>query len=234
MALREILNRKLVEADRIRHMDEECVLVSKREWQGRRFDPDGYLRMKKVKELDADALKVLRRLWLFRDEAARKQNRPAFKVLPDQVLLTLAKERPQGPAEMDKALPGKAPMKRRYGKGLLEAIEQGVDDPPVEKAATGKKSKKAQTQDKKGPRSRLRGRQADRVFNELKAWRSRLMNADRKLNPFTTASNAVLKRVAAIRPLDVDELASIPEIRNWQVEDYGTQILDVLNRVDPR
>ena len=227
LALREILDRKLSSADRQRHMAEECALVAARQWQGRRFDEHGFLKMKGAKNLDSDALKVLRRLWLYRDGEARSQNRPVFKVIPDGVLLTLAQKRPAHFADLEKVMPGKVAMKRRYGQGLLNAIEEGLSDEAVPKAPP-KKAKKP-----KGPKPRLRGRQAERAFSELKSWRNATIQKH-KLSPFTTASNGVLQAIATRRPRSLDELAALPQVRNWQVADFGEQILDILESVDPQ
>ncbi len=228
LALREILTRKLVATDRVRHMVEECELVEHREWQGRSFDPNGFLNIKNLKNTDQRSLKILRHLWLFRDEAARKLDRPVFKVMPDSVLVQIAKGAPETRGDLDKLMPGKSAMKRRYGPGLLEAVAKGLDD---EEDVV--KPKKAPRPKRKGPKLRLRGKQAERAMAGLKAWRNNLVKKQ-GLSPFTVASNGVLQSIAGVRPLNLDELRSIPDVRNWQVEDFGEQILAVLDKADPR
>jgi ribonuclease D len=232
LALREILTRKLKSAGRMRHMQEECELVSKREWQGRKFDEDGFLHMKQVHTLDSDGLKVLRRLWLYRDDCARKQNRPVFKVIPDQVLVSIADARPLDSRAFDALMPGKAAMKRRYGSGLVQAVLDGIDDEVVPVPPKGRGGKKKKKKRSSNVRPRLRGRQAERALIELKAWRNRTIESQR-LSPFTTASNGVLQAIASARPRDLTELAALPEVRNWQVQDFGSSILEVLDEVDP-
>jgi ribonuclease D len=171
---------------------------------------------------------VLRHLWDYRDGQAKRMNRPVYKVIPNQVLLQLAAERPESMADLERLFRGKQAMKKRHGKALVQAVLDGLDDDrPVPKP------EKKRAPKRKGPRSRLQGRQADRAFAELKEWRQRTLKADDSLTPYMTASNGVLKAIASRRPYDLDELAAIPDVREWQVEDWGDELLDVLDDVDP-
>ena len=102
LALRELMTRKLKAAGRMRHMREECALQENREWVGRPFDPDGYLRIKKSEGLDDSGKRILKRLYIYRDENAKKLNRPVFKVIPDQVLVQLAQSKPETLSDLDR------------------------------------------------------------------------------------------------------------------------------------
>lgn len=229
LAIREIMTRQLEAAGRMRHMVEECALIESREWQGRSFDPDGFLKMKNTKSLDQTSLRVLRHLWAFRDEAAREQDRPTFKVMPDSVLLQVARSKPRTKGDLDKALSGKSAMKRRYGSGLVAAVAAGLDDPNEVVRAKRKPRRKPA-----GPKRRLRGKKAEHALSELKNWRNALIASDSSLSPYTVASNSVLQVIASARPLDLDELGALPDVRKWQVQDHGEAILRILDQVDPR
>jgi ribonuclease D len=229
LALRELMKRQLVSAGRMRHMHEECALQEKREWMGRAFDADGYLRMKKVDTLDDTGKRILKRLYQYRDDTAQRLNRPVFKIIPDQVLIQVANSRPSSLGALDKLFSSKSAMKRRHGKALVKAVDEGTaDDFQIPRVQKQKKKKKP-----KGPRPRLTGKVAERVLNELKSWRNRLIETQ-ALTPFTVASNGTLKSIAARRPYTIDELASVPDVRAWQVEDFGEQILAILDEVDPQ
>jgi hypothetical protein len=47
------------------------------------------------------------------------------------------------------------------------------------------------------------------------------------------ASNGVLRSIARHRPTDLDALTAVPDVRAWQVRDYGAAILEVLAAADP-
>ena len=227
LALRELLSRRLEARGRMRHMREECALQEQREWVGKPFDPDGYLRVKGSDKLDDSGKRILKRLYGYRDDTAKKLNRPVFKIMPDQVLVQVAQHKPTSLKALDKLFSSKSAMKRRHGKSLVKAVVDGSKDSfKIPRASKARKKPS-------GPKPRLTGRAAERALQELKAWRNRLIEKEH-LTPFTVASNGTLKAIAAQRPRTTDELARVPDVRAWQVEDFGPQILEVLNRADPR
>lgn len=228
LALRTLLTRRLEKAGRLEHHLEECALVENREWAGRSFDEDGYLRIKGAGRLSDESLRILRRLYLYRDGQARKLDRPTYKVLGDQVLVDLAVKKPTTKGELDQLFPRQHGMKRRHTQGILASVSEGLEDdfeiptPEVPK-----------DEPTSGPPSRLRGRAADKVQEHLKQWRNALTKKSHLYNPFSVASNSDLKEIARARPLNLEELAALPGIRSWQVRDYGETILELLEEVAP-
>lgn len=228
-ALREVMSLSLRRMGRMRHLREECRILEKRKWQGKSFDADGYLLIKRANTLDDAGKRVLRRLYLYRDAAAREMDRPTFKVMPDQVLVRVAEAKPKSLADLDRLFPGMSAMKRRHGKHLVENVLQGLQD-DFEIPRAPKTRRKRRT----GPRPRLTGRVQERVLNELKDWRNRRVEGTEGLTPYLVASNTTLKAIAARRPLDKDELREIPDVRSWQVDEFGEEILELLDMLDPR
>jgi ribonuclease D len=232
LALREIMTRQLKRIGRMRHLREECNILQRREWHGRQFDADGWLDIRHAQELDPTGMRVLRKLYQYRDRQARRMDRPVYKVIPDDVLVELAKARPSGERELDAIVSARSALRRRHGKALLQVVEEGLaDDGPLPDA--DRRKVKTAARPKTRLRTRLRGRQADRVMADLKQWRIEVLARDPSLNPYTVMSNSTLKWIAAMRPRDLDELAAVPEVRRWQVRDYGEELLDRLERVDP-
>jgi ribonuclease D len=235
-ALRAILRRKLLAAGRLEHHREECRLLEKRKWDRKSFDPDSFVRIKRQGELDEDGLHVLRALHAYRDRAAKKLDRPPYKVIGDDILVTLAHKMPETMAALERALPGKDALKRRHAKGLLDAILDGLDDDrPLPKAHARRKKRSDDEDDEGDPKvaARLHGRHAERVTEALKQWRNDLVRRDPRHSPFTVASNGVLKTIARARPTTLEELEALPDVRAWQVRDHGEAILDVLEREAP-
>jgi ribonuclease D len=224
-ALREIMTRQVVRGGRLRHLEEECRILEKRSWQGKGFDPEGWQRVKGSIALDDTGKRVLRKAWAYRDSQAKQMDRPSFKVMPDDVLLALARVRPRDERELDEVVSERSALRRRHGRMLLQVVAEGLAD-----KAPFPKPKKEKP---KGPRPRLTGRLAERALAELKLWRNR-RGPDAQIAAFTIASNGTLKAIAQRRPVDLDELGKIPEVRVWQVEEYGPEILAVLERADPR
>jgi ribonuclease D len=230
LALREILARRLRAVGRMRHFREECRLLERREWQGRGFDPDGWLDLKRANDLDQLGLRILRRLYLYRDRQARRMDRPPYKVIPDDLLIEVAKRKPESERELDELLSARSALRRRHGKSLLEQVQLGTDDdqPLPTSSRKGKRERP-----KAGLRPRLRGRQAERVLADLKQWRNEVLARHSGLTPFSVASNATLKWIATMRPASLDELLLVPEVRRWQVQDFGEELLTRLEKVAP-
>lgn len=227
-AVHELVTWQLRRVGRMRHMREECQILEKREWGGRTDNPNAWLDMKGIEKLDDDAKQLVKHLYAYRETQGKKMNRPVYKVIPNQVLFQIAEAAPESMDDLDELFRGKQAMKRRHGRELIRAVRDGLDDDkPIPKKTRAKKAPR------KGPKSRLNGRQADRVFAELKEWRAKVLAKDKKLTPYMTASNSVLKAIASVRPADLDELADIPDVREWQVDDWGDDILDLLDEVSP-
>ena len=86
------------------------------------FDPEGWRRLKGARELDAPGRAVMRALWIAREERARSDDRPPFKVLAEQAMLEIARRRPAGGAALA-AIPGVTPsVLRRMGPAITSAI----------------------------------------------------------------------------------------------------------------
>ena len=230
LALREIMRPRLRKLGRARHLREECRLLERRQWTSRPFDPDGFMEIKKANELDKAGLRVLRQLYLYRDKQARRMDRPVYKVIPDTVLWSLADSKPTSDGELDGLFRRKSALRRRHGRALLKAVLEGLDDErPLPKGPRRTPRRRPKTK----LRTRLRGRQAERVMASLKQWRNDRVEGDPTLTPFTVASNATLKWIASMRPHNLEELKQVPEVRRWQVQDFGEEILDLLDEIAP-
>jgi len=230
LAIRELLMLRLGKLGRLGHVAEECKLLEKREFVPREPDPHPWLKTKRSAHLTDNQKRVLKHLWNYRDEQARKSDRPQFKVLPDHVLVKASEVRPKTLDELERLFPKKSAMRRRYGKGMVEAILAGIeDDSPVPKRSRKKRKKRKKPQ---GPPRKLTGRKAERALDALKSWRNHVVKNSRR-TPVTVFNNSTLKTIAAVRPLDLDELRSIPDVRNWQVGDFGDDILEILDDVAP-
>lgn len=225
-ALREILLRRLEDLDRTHILDEECLILEDREWVGKPFDELGFYTMKGAKGLSDNEFKILRQLYLYRDEQARKLDRPTFKVISDRDLVLVAKGQPTTADALDEALPGRQGLKRRHAAKLVEVVNRALtEDEPLPKR------KKKPAKEKKPP-GRLRGKAADRAFEHIKGWRNDAMKADPDLPHAATLSNGTIKAIVRARPTSLAELTAVEGVRKWQVDAYGDTVLSLLDEVD--
>ncbi|HVO18545.1 MAG TPA: ribonuclease D [Anaeromyxobacter sp.] len=131
LPLREKLLEELNGRQALEEARREFARVAAAEPRERVFDPEGYRRIRGSRELGAGQLRVLRALYLAREDRARAADRPPFKVLGDQTLLDLARARPRTEAAM-RAVPGVTPsVLRRMGDAILAAVAAGGADPSI-------------------------------------------------------------------------------------------------------
>ena len=130
LPLRESLMEELVARQALEDTRREFARVAAAEPRERVFDPEGFRRIRGARELGAGPLRVLRALYLAREERARAADRPPFKVLGDQTLLDLARERPRTEAAL-RTVPGVTPaVLRRMGDAILAAVAAEDAEPP--------------------------------------------------------------------------------------------------------
>jgi ribonuclease D len=123
LALGEELERRLGEAGRLEWAREECRALEAASDQ--RDPQQAYDRLPRLGRLDPEARAVARELAEWREQTARKMDRPPAFVMPDQALVEVARRRPRdnGALEHIRGLPPQTLHRR--GRELIEAIERG-------------------------------------------------------------------------------------------------------------
>jgi ribonuclease D len=223
-ALREILTSKLDRSGRLRPVLEECRMMEAREWQGRVHDPADFLRVKGSRQLDEAGQRVLRALYAYRDQEAAAMDRPAFKVIPDPVLLDIARARPANVDAVAAMMRRGSGLVRRHGARLAELVSEGLADPTPLPTAPAREPSAGSTP------SALRSRDAERLLARLKEWRNEMVARD-NVAPITVAANGLLREITRRAPRTFDELAAVPEIRAWQLEEHGAALVRLVNEV---
>ena len=94
LSLRDLLGGELRQRRRWREAQEAFAALPQVTYIEKPFDPDGFWRIKGARGLHGRELAVLRRLYLWRDEQARKLDRPPFKVLGDERLVLMSQDQP--------------------------------------------------------------------------------------------------------------------------------------------
>lgn len=223
-ALREVLEEKLRRSGKLGPVLEECRMMEGREWQGRVHDPADFMRVKGSRQLDEASQKVLRALYAWRDREASSADRPAFKVAPDPVLIDLARAQPTSAEAVSALMRRGSGLARRYGGGLAEAVRTGLaDERPLPTAA-------APTPRPRGPVDSLRGRDAERLLARLKDWRNEIVTRD-NVAPVTVAANGILREITRLAPRTIEDLALVPDIRDWQIAQHGEALVALVQEV---
>ena len=221
LRLRDALEAELRLKGRLDWAREEFDFSAAVEKSDKEFDPEGFRRIKGNRELSLRDQGVLRALYIFRDKVARALDVPPFKVLNNSVLLDLTRKPPTSQAEMFKRPGISDRVARKYSAGILRTISE------------------ARRQDSSFPETpaannwRAPDRPAKRRLEALKSWRQAKA---KELNlPVGVVFPAnLLENLAVAPPGNPEALASLPGMRRWRVREFGSEILQLLNKPDFR
>lgn len=208
--LAEILEQRLRDMGRLSWAEEEFALLE----QVRPSENGGplFLRVKGAALLDRKQLAVLEQLLQWRDEEACRRDRPAFKVVGNKTLLGLAKSMPRA-LEETREIEGFSPrLAERYGRVLLGVVRKALALPKEEWPVY--------------PRGERRERdpEVDERMKLLKKMRS-AMAEQLAMDPGILVNNAQLEGLARACPADMEQLAELGVLKNWQREVLGEGLL---------
>lgn len=215
--LRDLLRQQLRERGRLEWAEEEFALATGARWSPPDTDEPPYLRLKGAKALPGRALAVLRELFEWRDQLARRTDKAAFRILNNEPILAMAKEPPTNLAEL-KAVRGiGGEQAERRGREILAAVQRGLAVPEADLPRVERPPRRHQD-----PAYEAR-------LERLKTGRN-LLAAQYDLAPGVLCPNGTLEAIARINPASIEELAAVPELRRWQVREIGGPLIAAMQR----
>jgi ribonuclease D len=214
VALRERLVARLESLGRRAWVEEECEVVAALEPRVRERSPDAYLSIKGARRLKPRQLAALRELHSWREDQAEKSDRPAFKILGNEVLRKLAERGPRSRAEL-RHVPGVLPRLRGQADDILATLRRAAELPDAELPVIPRTKRPAVS-----PAQILRGA-------HLKEWRNRRA-AELKVEGAVVLPQRLIDRLAEAGPRDTASLRRVEGLRRWRLEAFGDEILAAL------
>lgn len=215
-ALRDILREKLTERGRLAWAKEEFLLLEKVRWSAPDESEPAFLRMKGAKALRGRALAVLRELHQWREDLASRADRAPFRIINNEPILAMAKSPPIDLAAL-RATPGVGrEVTERRGREILAAIARALALPD---AALPRLER---------PMRRPPDPAFDARVERLKVVRNRLA-LRYELAPGVLCPNGTLEAIARANPESGADLARVASVRRWQVEEFGSDLIDALS-----
>jgi ribonuclease D len=211
--LRQLQVDALVQLNRMEEAHEvfDQVAASEPPWSS--FSPEDFWNIKGAHDLTGREQAILRELCVWRDQEARHRDRPHFKVLNDHTLVTLAQARPHRSEDLI-GLDNLKPFHvRRYGKGIVQAIERGMHTQPPQLPLPPPRHSDAEIA----------------RFRALRSWRKQVA-ADRGVDTDVIIGNAALWALAERNPCTLNDLNHIEKLGPWRQKTYGKAILKTLKR----
>jgi ribonuclease D len=214
LALQARLEARLREQGQLEWVREECEAVAALPAARRESDPSAYLRIKGAGRLKPRGLAALRELAAWREGRAAAADVPAFKVLGNEVLLTLAEKGPRTREELA-AVRGVLPRLEREAEALLAALRRARELPETDLPTFPRVPRPVVPEEVR------------RRVEVLKAWRTE-KSAALRLDVAVVLPQRLIDRLAEAAPRDVAGLQAIPGLRRWRVEEFGPALLAAL------
>jgi ribonuclease D len=212
IALADKLREELIAAGRWQWAQEEFGRLEAVRYRETSEDEEPWRKLKNLGNLDRRGLGVIRELHLWRDHLARNADRPPFKIIGNDALLDIAKEKPQTIGDLSKVKSVATYHRNRYGRQLVEIVKRVAAMP------------EAELPERNEPKPWIRDKALEDRINKLKRVRDKVA-ADLKLDPGVLAPRHVLTAIATNGSLE-----DIPAMRDWQRNVVGEQLMQALKR----
>ncbi|GBC64088.1 ribonuclease D [Desulfonema ishimotonii] len=212
--LAQKLQERLDEKKRMNWVSEDCHLLSKVRAISHDQEPL-FLRFRGAGRLKPRTLAVLESLLQMRQEIAEKKDRPPFKVLGNASLIKIAEIRPITLNRLEQTGTLSRKQLNMYGGNVIQAVKEAL--------------KLSESELPRYPRKRgpiLSPKVPDRV-KALKQWRDRRAEA-LEIDPALICNKSLMTTIAARNPKQPESLCNIEEMREWQKEVFGREIIGIL------
>lgn len=208
--LRERMKRELIEAGRWELAEEDFHRLERTPVPQLNGDKDNCWKLAGKQDLSPKQMAVLKQLYEFRESQAKKANLPAFKVLSNETLLSLAQALPAKLEDLEGIIGLSPRLQKRYGAGLLECIAQGQNTSPPRRPSYPRKND-----------------ELIQRLESLKSWRKNTA-ASFHVESDVILPREVVEQVAAINPRSISELSALMANFPWRLQRFGEEILQTL------
>lgn len=172
-------------------------------------DGEPWRKVKNIGTLDRRSLAIVRDIYAWRDALARKADRPPFKVLGNDSLVDIAKEKPANGRELAQIKTVSRYHSDRYGRELVNIVRKALEIPESE------------LPEKNEPRPWIRDKALEGKIDRLKRVRDKYAK-ELKIDGSVLAPRHILSSIATSNSLDV------PAMREWQKRLMGEELLKVI------
>ena len=212
--LAEILEKELKIIDRISWVQEECEILSKVRPALPNSEPL-FMKFKGAGRLNPKSLAVLETLLQFRFSMAQKKDRPLFKIIDNNSLMKIVKEKPANLRQLEKTKVISQKQIEMYGDAIVRAVNNSL----MLRAAnmTVYPRRKAPVLPPEVP---LRAK-------AIKRWRDSKAK-ELELDPAIVCNKTIINSIALQNPAHLKDLLKIKEMKKWQQKAFGRDIVAIL------
>jgi len=164
-----------------------------------------------ARKLKPREMAVLQEVYIFREQQAKRLDRPHFKVLADKTLTEIAKTQPKTRDELGTVYGMTKNQIRRFGKGLLAAVDRGHKRPPPHR-----------------PKSKRHNNAAAKRYKRLHAWRKKTAEK-RGVDSDIILPREIVEEIANLSPKTLHELQAIMQPLEWRFQKYADDLLKLIH-----
>jgi len=208
--LAEILQKELRESGRWELAREDFTRLTKNIEDTTESSKDDFWKLHGARDLNPRQAAVLKSIYQYRESQAEKQDRPPFKVISHQALVSIAKKQPESLDRLVETRSLNQRLVKRYGRGLLQAIREGEDASPEYRPRNGR------------PEEAVLNR-----INALREWRKQ-KGRDMGVPSDVVLPKDVLNRIAWGDPKDINDLKKFMKDVPYRYDRFGDEILNNL------
>jgi ribonuclease D len=214
LRLKDHMKGELKRRGRLHWAEEEFARLEGTRWDAEQ-SMEGFLRLKGARDLSRRELAVLREVANWRDTVAAQLDRATFRVIGNEALFEIARRAPMNVSELSTIKGMPKGMIERAGADIVAAIRHGMEVPEAELP----KFPKGQRWNK--------DRDFDEKVNRLKSVRDAAATR-LELDPGVLCSRERLENVARSGAKTINDLAAVPDLRKWQIEEMGAGFVQAL------
>jgi ribonuclease D len=214
LQLKDHMKSELTRRGRLHWAEEEFARLEGTRWEAEQ-SMEGFLRLKGARDLSRRELAVLREVANWRDTVAAQLDRATFRVIGNEALFEIARRAPMNTSELSTIKGMPKGMIERAGADIVAAVRHGMEVPEAELP----KFPKGQRWNK--------DRDFDEKVNRLKAVRDAAATR-LELDPGVLCSRERLENIARSGARTVEDLAVVPDLRRWQIEEMGDGFVKAL------
>ncbi|CAG0965803.1 Ribonuclease D [Anaerolineales bacterium] len=207
--LRDVLEKELREKKRIEIAQEDFARACLFDDHKQKNNGQTWERFANRKDLSHRELTVMVSLCKWRDGEAEKLNRPVYKVIMDDTLVSMSKNPPQHKVDLS-ALGMSERQIQLWGDAVLAAVQHGMSAPLVERKYVESPSDAYL-----------------RRIEKLKVWRKKI-GAEMGVESDVILPKSYVAAIAEKPPKSLDDLACLMKESPSRLEKYGLQILKVI------
>jgi ribonuclease D len=214
--LRDRLKEELQGAGRLHWAEEEFALREQARWEPDVNVDEGYLRIKNTRDLTPRQMAALRELHSWREDVARRRDVATFRVVGNEILITIARGLPKGVRELARLERVPGSIAERHGEEMVAAVQRALELPESELPRR-----------ERGPRRPPPEPEFEEQVERLKRARDEAA-AELQLDRGFLMPRQQLEAVARLKPQTPEALLGIADMRRWQVEALGSPLLSAL------